>query len=217
MKTTYTYTIQRYTHDPSTGGFVNVGVALYAPELPFAGALCRTTYERFSCLFPDFDGGAFRSITRFVDSRFRALHEKLQGEFAFGERPESVMELAHSVLPHDDASFSWSEPAGGITDDPAAALRKIYARMVSRYDEKADEGGGAATKKCGTISVKSSDGARCPAICKTRRSLHAMKRCNFPTLTRTVFGVAWMVSPLTWPNPKPSKTKPVGGWVHPLL
>ena len=141
MKTTYTYTVLRYVHDPSTGEFVNVGAALYAPEARFAGVLCRTTYERFSCMFPDFDGNAFRSVMRFVGSEFHKLHEKMQEDGFFTDRPKSVMELTQSVLPHDDASFRWSEPAGGITDDPAGALQKIFARMVSRYDEKAEEGG----------------------------------------------------------------------------
>lgn len=141
MKTTYTYTVLRYVHDPSTGEFVNVGAALYAPEARFAGVLCRTTYERFSCMFPDFDGNAFRSVVRFVGSQFEKLNEKLQEDNFFIARPKSVMEMAHSILPHDDASFRWSEPAGGITDDPVAALQKIFARMVSRYDEKAEDGG----------------------------------------------------------------------------
>jgi hypothetical protein len=141
MKTTYTYTVLRYVHDPSTGEFVNVGAALYAPEARFVGVLGRTTYERFSCMFPDFDGNAFRSVMRFVTSRFHALNENLQADSLFDERPKSIMELACAVLPHDDASFRWSEPAGGITDDPAGALQKIYARMVSRYDEKAESGG----------------------------------------------------------------------------
>lgn len=44
MKTAYTYTVLRYVHDTTTGEFVNVGVALYAPELRYASALCRTTY-----------------------------------------------------------------------------------------------------------------------------------------------------------------------------
>ena len=37
MKTTYTYTVLRYVHDPSTGESVNVGVAIYAPEAGFGG------------------------------------------------------------------------------------------------------------------------------------------------------------------------------------
>ena len=140
MKTTYTYTVLRYLHDPSTGEFVNVGVALYAPELRYAGASCRTTYERFSDLFHGFDGDAFRAVTRLVNSHFLKCRQRLE-DFPLLERPTSVMELAHAVLPPDDSSFRWSEPAGGITDDPAAALQKIYARMVSRYDEPAEKGG----------------------------------------------------------------------------
>ena len=32
MKTTFTYTVLRYVHDIATGEFVNMGVALDAPE-----------------------------------------------------------------------------------------------------------------------------------------------------------------------------------------
>ena len=141
MKTTYTYAILRYMHDPSTAEFVNVGVVFYAPEAQFAGAMCRTTYERFSCMFPDFDGAAFRSLMRFVQSEFRRFNTGLQEADFLREPPRSVTQLAHAVLPPDDSSYRWSEPAGGITDYPEGALRKIFARLVSRYDESAGEGG----------------------------------------------------------------------------
>jgi hypothetical protein len=39
MKTAYTYTILRYVHDTATGEFVNVSVALYAPDANFVSAL----------------------------------------------------------------------------------------------------------------------------------------------------------------------------------
>lgn len=142
MKTTYTYTVLRYMHDPSTGEFINVAAALYAPEARFAGAICRATYDRLSGMFPGLDGSAFRSIMIFVRSQFEDSNKKLQEEELFAAaKPKSVMELAYAALPHDDASFRWSEPAGGITDDPAGALQKIFARMVSRYDAKPYAGG----------------------------------------------------------------------------
>lgn len=35
MKTTFTYTVLGYVHDIATGEFVNMGVALYAPEAKY--------------------------------------------------------------------------------------------------------------------------------------------------------------------------------------
>lgn len=141
MKTTYTYAILRYVHDPSTAEFVNVGVVLYAPEAHFAGAICRTNFERLSGMFPDFDGLAFRSLMRFVQSEFRRINEEWQQTDLLRQAPKSVMTLAHSVLPPSDNSYRWSEPAGGTTDYPEGALQKIFARMVSHYDEPREEGG----------------------------------------------------------------------------
>ena len=141
MKTTYTYAILRYVHDPSTAEFVNVGVVLYAPEAQFAGAMCRTNFERLSGMFPNFDGLAFRSLMRFVQSEFWRINEEWQQTDLLRQVPKSVMTLAHAVLPPNDNSYRWSAPAGGITDCPEGALQKIFARMVSHYDEPREEGG----------------------------------------------------------------------------
>jgi hypothetical protein len=40
MNTTFTYTVLRYVHDIATGEFVNMGVALYAPEANYVSAIC---------------------------------------------------------------------------------------------------------------------------------------------------------------------------------
>jgi hypothetical protein len=51
METTFTYTILRYVHDIATGEFVNMGVALYAPEAKYVSAICNSRYGRLSKLF----------------------------------------------------------------------------------------------------------------------------------------------------------------------
>jgi hypothetical protein len=51
MKTTFTYTVLRYVHDIATGEFVNMGVALYAPEAKYVSAICNPRYGRLSKLF----------------------------------------------------------------------------------------------------------------------------------------------------------------------
>ena len=135
MKTTYSYTILRYVHDTTTGEFVNVGVALLAPEARYVSALCRTTYGRLGKVFPGMNGESFKSLMRFIQSRFEEMGTNFREELPIEKVPPSVMPLAHSVLPADDSSLQWSEPGGGITDDPSGTLENIFSRMVTRYDE----------------------------------------------------------------------------------
>ena len=138
MKTTYTFTVLRYVHDITTGEFVNVGVALFAPEAKYVGAICTPRYGRLSKVFLDIDGEHFRSLMRYIQARFEEQSEKLrQSVLSFIDTPQSVVGIAQGILPPDDSSLQWSEPGGGITDDPAATLESLYNRMVQRYEEKA--------------------------------------------------------------------------------
>lgn len=137
MKTAYTYTILRYMHDTLTGEFINVGVALLAPRVRYAGAICRPTYSRLSKTFPGLDGEAFKGLMRFIQSRFEELGERLSGEFPFEKEPENILELAHSILPPDDSSLQWSPMGSGLTDNPSQTLDGLYRRLVAKYDDPA--------------------------------------------------------------------------------
>ena len=114
MKTPYTYTVLRYVHDTVTGEFVNVGVAVYAPEVRYASALCRTTYSRLSKTFPGMDGDSFKSLMRFIQSRFEEFGGRLAGELPFQTSPKTALELAESILPRDDSSLQWSPVGSGL-------------------------------------------------------------------------------------------------------
>jgi hypothetical protein len=136
MKTAYTYTALRYVHDTTTGEFVNVGVAIYAPKARYASAICRTTYGRLAKVFPGMDGEAFKGLTRFIQSRFEELGDKLRDELPLEGLPKSVIELAHGILPADDSSLQWSPAGGGLTEDPSQALEGLFDRLVARYDDR---------------------------------------------------------------------------------
>lgn len=138
MKTTYTFTVLRYVHDITTGEFVNVGVALHAPHASFLGAMCTPRYGRVSKVFLDINAEHFRSLMRFIQSRFEEQAENLQqGVLSFVKEPKSVIEFARNILPPDDSSLQWSEPGGGMTDNPSKTLELLYERMVQRYEYKA--------------------------------------------------------------------------------
>ena len=73
MKTTFTYTILRYVHDIATGEFVNMGLALYAPEAKYVSATCSQRYGRLSKMFLDVNGEHLRSLIRYIQARFEAF------------------------------------------------------------------------------------------------------------------------------------------------
>ena len=135
MKTAYTYTVLRYVHDTATGEFVNVGVALYAPDANFVGALCRTTYARLSKVFPGMDGEIFKSLMRYIQSSFEAIGDRTAEELHLGGKAKNVMEIAITVRPRDDSSLQWSEMGSGLTENPSATLEKVYNRVVQSYDQ----------------------------------------------------------------------------------
>ncbi|MEI6785368.1 MAG: DUF3037 domain-containing protein [Verrucomicrobiota bacterium] len=136
MKTTFTYTVLRYVHDIATGEFVNMGVALYAPEAKYVSAICTPRYGRLSKMFLDVNGDHLRSLVRFIQARFEEYGSKISNELGL-EHPKSIMEIATGILPRDDSSLQWAEPNGGITEDPAATLEQLYVRLVEKYEQRA--------------------------------------------------------------------------------
>src|SRR6266516_7652814 len=116
MKTTFTYTILRFVHDIATGEFVNMGLALYAPEAKYVSAICSQRYGRLSTMFLDVNGEHLGSVMRYIQARFEEYSTKLNGELPLYGRHKSIMEIALSILPKDDSSLQWSEPNGGITE-----------------------------------------------------------------------------------------------------
>ena len=136
----YTYSVLRYVHDVTSGEFVNVGVALYAPDARYASAICRTTYGRLNKVFPGVNAEHFKALMRHIQNSFEAQGEHLSGELQLSS-PSGVLEIAQSVLPKDDSSLQWSPSGSGRTDDPAQALEKLFKRMVMRYEEKQVSGG----------------------------------------------------------------------------
>ncbi|HEY0722177.1 MAG TPA: DUF3037 domain-containing protein [Gammaproteobacteria bacterium] len=131
----YTYTILRYVHDITTGEFVNVGVAIYAPQARYASALCRPTYGRLNKVFPGINADYFKSLMRHIQARFEEMGEQISSQLAL-ERIESVEDLAHKILPSDDSSLQWSTAGAGKTTNPAETLERLFERMVMRYEDR---------------------------------------------------------------------------------
>lgn len=130
---TYTYTVLRYVHDITTGEFLNVGVALYAPQVPYTSAICRRTYGRLSKVFPSINADHFKSLMRHIEDRF----DDLGGKLPLDPQANTVKDLAHRILPVDESALQWSPMGSGRTADPAKTLESLFNRMVMRYEDKA--------------------------------------------------------------------------------
>jgi hypothetical protein len=132
----YSYTVLRYVHDTMTGEFVNVGVALHAPEVGYLSAICRTTYRRVSAVFPGLKGEHFKAVMRHVQAMFEQMGERSSPE-ANASGSQSLLDIARCVLPADDSSFQWGPLGVGLAAEPSQKLEALFNRMVMRYDEQA--------------------------------------------------------------------------------
>lgn len=131
----YSYTVLRYVHDTVTGEFVNVGVALHAPEVGYLSAICRTTYRRVSAAFPGLRGEHFRAVMRHVQARFEQMGEQLPSDQTASGK-QALLDIAKSVLPADDSSLQWGPVGVGLATDPSQKLESLFNRMVTRYDDQ---------------------------------------------------------------------------------
>ena len=134
-KTPYTYTVLRYVHDIATGEFLNVGVALLAPEHRYVNAQCRTSFQRLKQVFPSLDGDSFRSAMRHLNHSFERFQQELRDELPLRQTTGGVMDYAHAVLGADDSSLQWSPMGSGLTVDPERTLEQLFDRFVMANDK----------------------------------------------------------------------------------
>lgn len=138
MKTrkAYTYSILRYAHDPSSGEFINIGVAVFSEEQRFFNIKIRQTLGRISETFPDVRSKSLRGLFKAIQNRFDKLAKAYNSPLSFDEKHNSLENLIYSVLPKDDSSLVWSQISSGVSDDPSKVLDNLYQRYVSKYDSK---------------------------------------------------------------------------------
>jgi Protein of unknown function (DUF3037) len=137
-KSTYTYTTLRYVHDVTTGEFVNVGIAMFAPELGYASAKCRKTITRVKNTFPGLNAEAFKASMKYVESKFKEVQDELtqlKGQLLLTGNRKTALEIALSAIGKDDSSLQWSPMGSGSTNDPEVTLERLYKRMVAANDE----------------------------------------------------------------------------------
>lgn len=132
----YSYSILRYVHDPATGEFINVGVALHSPGLGFFEIKIRSTLGRISETFPDVNGRGLRYLLKSINNNFLLLSTVYNSPLSFADKVSNLGEIIHSVLPKDDSSLIWSEIQSGLSNSPEMTLDKLFIRYVTKYDHK---------------------------------------------------------------------------------
>ncbi len=133
MKTAYTFSVLRYVHDPVTAEFVNIGVALYAPEAKYLNALCTAHYQRLSRMFEPIAGDHFRQVTRYVQDEIEAFGQRVATELPLKKLPKNIGEVLAQVLPPDDSAMQFSTAGGGFSSDLDKTMHELYMRYVERY------------------------------------------------------------------------------------
>lgn len=132
MKSKYTFSVLRYTYDQVTQEFINVGIALQAPEQNFLQARCTMNYRRITSVFSLIEGTRFRELLRYIESQVNKRGGNLVGDLRF-EGEVSLAQTLASILPVDDSALQFIHVGQGVTENPVETLNQLYSRYVDRY------------------------------------------------------------------------------------
>jgi len=136
MKVAYSFSVLRYVHDPVSAEFINIGVALYSPEVRYLNAVCTPRYGRVSKVFEPIEGDHFRQMTRYIESRIEELGQKMKSGLPFELPIEDIAKVLAQVLPPDDSALQFSQAGGGFTSAPEKTLNELYERYVEKYTSR---------------------------------------------------------------------------------
>jgi len=133
MRGPYTFSVLRYIHDVMSGEFINIGVAIHAPEHKYFGTKLISRYSRISSIFPDFNSAHFLSTVHQLRGRFEEEAHRVVDELPLDQRSVNVTHHTAKVLPKDDSSLQFSPESAGMTSDPEETLVSLFDRYVMMY------------------------------------------------------------------------------------
>lgn len=115
--------VVRYRHDPATGEFVNIGVALAARDGSFHEVMLLEDWGRIFSTFPSASSATLDAISRTLRHALpRALSEK-----------KGLLDALHAIFPPDDSGVDIGVPVSGAAPDLARTLQGLFARQVRRH------------------------------------------------------------------------------------
>jgi hypothetical protein len=125
----YEFSVLRYSYDPLTQEFINVGIVLHAPAAQFFQAQLNTNYGRASRVFGHIDGSRYRALLRHLQTELDKIGTEL-GRGQLFDAPASLESTLSRILPLDDSSLRFDRGGAGVADDLAKACERIYRRYV---------------------------------------------------------------------------------------
>lgn len=130
--TPYTFSVVRYSHDPSVGELVNVGVLLYAKTGPFVGAQFDHHTEHLGRLFSEFHSGDYLTTIRALKQGADRLMQQWQKRplTRMGEGLASAREVGRLLVPDRYLGFVVGDPLSGTTDNLPREVGRLFDRFV---------------------------------------------------------------------------------------
>lgn len=138
-KSSYTYCLVKYIHDPAAGEMLNVGVLMCAPSESFVDGKFDHHYERLSNTFADFNGDHYRDLIRNLESAVHKLKARDVSPtlFVVNSRFETVEQMASYIVPDRGLSIQFGQMLAGLTDDLENELTHIFQEaVISQYPHK---------------------------------------------------------------------------------
>jgi Protein of unknown function (DUF3037) len=136
----YTYVIARYTHDPISSEFINVGVVLLDMSTNQLHLKFREAYSRAKAMFPTLDRSNFvtmiKRAARAIKSKAPRVSNDLFSASQMAGQSLSAEHLVLSALPRDDHGIQVGAVGNGTSRDMEKTLDDIFARFVLKHTDK---------------------------------------------------------------------------------
>jgi len=123
----FEYAVVRVVPRIERGEFVNVGVVLFSRAAGFLGCQIALDQARLQAL-----AGPEPFPVTTIDAHLQAMRAVCAGDAAAGPIASlSPSERFHWLVSPRSTAIQISPVHGGVTDDPAAALQRLFRTMVS--------------------------------------------------------------------------------------
>jgi Protein of unknown function (DUF3037) len=127
--------IARYTHDPISAEFVNVGVVLFDMTTRETLIKFRRAYQRAKDMFPTLNRANFLDAIKRAERAIQTSAASFAKPDLFAASP-TAEQVVLKALPRDDHGIQVGAVGSGISINLDATLDEIFSRFVLKYADK---------------------------------------------------------------------------------
>jgi hypothetical protein len=133
-RTRYTYAIARYTHDPISGEFVNVGVVAVDMSTRLPLIKFRHAYGRVKSMFPSVNRKQFLSTLNDAERALKSAAKELLRDDLLSE-PVTAQQLVRKAIPLEDQGLQLGHVGSGAANDMSKRFDQLFERYVQKYEK----------------------------------------------------------------------------------